>query len=235
MLTDGITNRPDDIDERLLRVESEAESRPEDERTVKELPKIKKQRKNTKKLLEKALYHVHDHEGKEYDRFEIEGETITVTKASERNLHEIGHFEKDHYKVGKPYTEKEYRTHVFPIGEIFMLKNEAGKLIGLTSVSYGPASNKKIKLDNDDAYFMGSVLVPEMQGKGISRHINKIREDCARTKGMKRIFTIVRPANLRSLKALTKSGFRVVENRPNMMPQYGDDDGSRLIMVKDLK
>ena len=182
-----------------------------------------------------VLANLRNGEGTVFGEFEVEGQKYSIVKAAEADLGEVAKFEETHYDAGTPYTEKEWRENIFSIGEIFLIRNENGKLIGLTSIIYGRESHDKIELNDDDAYFSGSVLLPEMRGKGISRRINSLREQCAKSKGMKRLFTIVKPDNMRSIKALKKSGFDIIDIKKDMHAKSEHDNGNRCILMKNIE
>lgn len=168
--------------------------------------------------------------------FETEGKPYTMVQATEADVPEVAQFEHDFFDVGEPYSLADYET-IYEIGDIFMIKDETGKTVGITSLSYGPKSHSKLTLGEDEGYYKGSVLHPDARGKGMSVEFNKLREAVAREKGMKAVYTCVREDNVPSVKALTKAGFVVVDRKENFMPVDAatNDDGSRLIMKKDLQ
>ncbi len=188
----------------------------------------------THEQLMNVLAKLRDGEGNVFGEFEVEGQKYSIVKAAETDLAEVAKFEEKYYDAGTPYTEQEWRENIFTRGEIFLIRDDNGNLIGLTSIVYGRESNKKITLEDDDAYFSGSVLLPEMRGKGISKQINTLREQCAKTKGMKRLFTIVKPDNMRSIKALKKFGFDIVDIKKDMHAKSEHDNGNRCILMKHI-
>lgn len=188
----------------------------------------------THKQLMDVLAKLRDGEGTVFGEFEVEGRKYSIVKAAESDLADVAKFEESHYDAGTPYTEKEWRENIFSIGEIFLIRDENGNLIGLTSIVYGRKSNNRIELEDDDAYFSGSVLLPEMRGKGISKQINALREQCAKSKGMKRLFTIVKPDNMRSIKALKKFGFEIIDIKKDMHAKSEHDNGNRCILMKNI-
>lgn len=168
--------------------------------------------------------------------FETDEKSYTMVQATEADVPEVAQFENDFFDVGEPYSLADYET-IYEIGDIFMIKDETGKTVGITSLSYGPKSHSKLTLGEDEGYYKGSVLHPDARGKGMSVEFNKLREAVAREKGMKAVYTCVREDNVPSVRALTKAGFVVVDRKENFMPvdERSGDNGSRLIMKKDLQ
>ena len=166
--------------------------------------------------------------------FEVEGRPYTIEIATEEDVSGVARFEQTHFKVGEPYTEAECQR-IYQIGNIFMVRNQEGVVIGVASITYGPESHPKLELKPSDAYYAGAVLSPESRGKGISS-LSHVLEGVAIERGMTAMYTCVRESNIPSQRALTNAGFRIIERRENFMPPNPEsqDDGSRLIMVKEL-
>lgn len=171
------------------------------------------------------------------DIVELKDEQIAIYQASETDLPEVAKLEKEHYKEGKPYELDDYKK-IFQIGEIFILKNQRGELIGTTSLTFGPNSPIEIngkKLTEDEAYYSETLFTEEYRGQGLSKHTNKLREDRARQRGITDIYAKVRPTNERSIGSLVKAGVdELVEANSHLSPAEDNDPGARFILRKTI-
>ena len=164
----------------------------------------------------------------EIKRAEIRDELLQVPE-----LEESCFYEKEKGDCGYIYEPNEV-LELDEYGEFFLVY-ALQELIGYTSVAFGEKANPKISTREGDAYYAGSVLKPQWRRRGLSQHMNRVREDRAHTYDAARILTCLVANNVSSLMALSKSGFVIHDTADAVFSANEVVNGDRLVMAKSLK
>lgn len=117
-------------------------------------------------------------------------------------------------------------------GEILLLRDRHGKLIGESQVITSPIPQHP-HIDPDEAYNYGTAVLPGRQNQGVGQILFKAQEIVAVEAAKTRSTLTVRLENAQSMRARFKAGFQVVGYDPE---RYGalKVGGARLIMEKKL-
>ncbi len=168
-----------------------------------------------------------------------EAPEIRIVRAETREeLTQVTVLEGEHF-----FEEKEGDCgYIYELDEVFELQEfgefflvyAAQELIGYTSIAFGPEANPKIPTQENDAYYAGSVLKPEWRRKGLSRHMNAVREARALLYNAQQILTCLVPNNVTSLSALSKAGFVISDAVESVFSGNDVVNGDRLVMSKSL-
>lgn len=118
-------------------------------------------------------------------------------------------------------------------GQILMLFNDSGELIGESQILTSPIV-AHANMNDTEAYCYRTAIKPGQEGKGYAQIFFKAQEVIAREAGKDVMRMTVRMENARSVRARLHAGFRIVDYDPNV---YGskEEGGARLIMEKSLR
>ncbi len=120
-------------------------------------------------------------------------------------------------------------------GEVVLLRNEHGLLIGETQIITSPTTHHP-NLPPNEAYDFGTAVHPKYQNRGLSQLLFKAQEIVALEAGKVQSTLTVRVENAKSIRARFKAGYQVTEYHLGEYSSENDEEhrlkGARLIMVK---
>lgn len=157
---------------------------------------------------------------------------LALRLAAEDDVRRVKHFDDLVFGAQQGISESEV-AEVLRRGAIILLEDSDGALLGESQVLVTQPDFLHLELPATDAFYYGTAIRPDLQGRGIGKLLAKAQDTLARHHGKAAALATVRLENYQSLKMRFDLGFLVVAYLPTF---YGtpETNGARLLIRKPL-